>query len=157
MAVLVVFLVIWCVLLWHMGGLGFLVPFGFLTVLALRRIFPVSDNITGAGHLTYTGERNSDGKRHGQGTMTYGYGNTYSGEWKDGNASGQGAIKYADGGTYTGEWKDGKWHGQGTLTSTDGSTYTGEVKDDLPNGQGTYTYADGSKRTGEWKDGKLVP
>jgi len=154
MAVLVIFLVIWCVLLWHMGDLGFLVPFGFLTVLALRRIFPVSDNITGAGHLTYTGERNSDGKRHGQGTMTYGYGNTYSGEWKDGNASGQGAIKYADGGTYTGEWKDGNASGQGAIKYADGGTYTGEWKDGERHGHGNLTYADGTAYTGEFKGGE---
>ena len=32
----------------------------------------------------YTGETNSKGQRHGQGTYTDAFGATYSGEWKDG-------------------------------------------------------------------------
>ena len=54
--------------------------------------------------MEYTGERNSDGKPNGQGTMNY-----------------------PSGATYTGEFKDGKFHGKGTVTHPDGSTwYTGE-------------------------------
>ena len=33
---------------------------------------------------TYTGETNSKGEPHGQGTATYADGTTYTGEWKDG-------------------------------------------------------------------------
>ena len=33
---------------------------------------------------TYTGERNSAGEPHGQGTMTLADGSTYTGGWKDG-------------------------------------------------------------------------
>ncbi len=59
--------------------------------------------------MKYTGERNSDGHYHGQGTFSD-----------------------ADGTTYTGEWRDGLWHGQGTMTHTDGRTYTGEYGDGEP-------------------------
>ena len=59
--------------------------------------------------MKYYGERNSDGKPHGQGTMTH-----------------------ANGGTYKGEWKGGKRHGRGTYTGADGITYTGAVKDGRP-------------------------
>ena len=59
--------------------------------------------------MEYTGERNSDGRPHGQGTMTF-----------------------DDGATYTGEHRDGLWHGQGTFTFADGETYTGEFMGCLP-------------------------
>ena len=58
--------------------------------------------------MEYTGERNSDGRPHGQGTEIKANGDTYTGEWKDGKENGQGTYTYADGTvTYTGEWKDG--------------------------------------------------
>lgn len=34
--------------------------------------------------MKYTGERNSKGQRHGQGTYTYADGTKRTGEWKDG-------------------------------------------------------------------------
>ena len=34
--------------------------------------------------MEYYGERNSDGKPHGQGTATYANGTTYTGAFKDG-------------------------------------------------------------------------
>ena len=34
--------------------------------------------------MPYTGETNSKGERHGQGTMTFASGNTYTGELEDG-------------------------------------------------------------------------
>ena len=60
-------------------------------------------------HRKYTGERNSKGQRHGQGTQIYADGTTtYSGAWKDGKRHGQGTMKYADGTKLTGEWKYGE-------------------------------------------------
>ncbi len=35
--------------------------------------------------MEYTGQRNSKGKRHGQGTYRYADGTKRMGEWKDGN------------------------------------------------------------------------
>ena len=58
--------------------------------------------------MNYTGERNSKGQRHGQGTLTYADGKTYTGEFKDGERNGQGTERSADGGKYAGEWKDGE-------------------------------------------------
>ena len=40
--------------------------------------------------MEYTGERNSDSKRHGQGTATFADGGTYAGEFTDGKPNGQG-------------------------------------------------------------------
>jgi len=58
--------------------------------------------------MTYTGQRNSDGKRNGQGTATYADGTTYTGAFKDDKANGQGTMKDADGDTCTGAFKDGE-------------------------------------------------
>ena len=58
--------------------------------------------------MKYTGKKNSEGKRHGQGTMTWADGRTYTGEWKDFERNGQGTMTWADGETYTGELKDGE-------------------------------------------------
>jgi len=79
--------------------------------------------------MEYTGQRNSKGKRHGQGTLTYANGRTYSGEWKDNKQNGLGTyIEHGIfGRTYTGEWKDGLYNGQGTMTNG-GKSFTGEWK-----------------------------
>ena len=58
--------------------------------------------------MEYTGEKNSDGQRHGQGTLTYNDGPTYRGKWKDGKRHGQGTMTSANGTKRTGEWNDGK-------------------------------------------------
>ena len=58
--------------------------------------------------MNYTGERNSKGQRHGQGTLTYADGKTYTGEFKDGERNGQGTYTWPDGHTYTGEFKAGR-------------------------------------------------
>ena len=58
--------------------------------------------------MKYTGERNSDGRPHGQGTETKANGTTYSGEWKDALRHGQGTLTSANGTKYTGQWKDGE-------------------------------------------------
>jgi len=92
----------------------------------------------------YIGEY-KDGKRDGQGTLTFPDGENYVGEWKDDKKDGQGIYTFPDGQKYVGEWKDGLYHGQGTLTFPDGKKYIGEWKDDLYHGQGTFTWPDGKE------------
>ena len=53
----------------------------------------------------------------------------YVGEYKDGKRNGQGTITWSDGKKYVGEWKNGKRNGQGTQTWLDGRKYVGEYKD----------------------------
>ena len=65
----------------------------------------------------YVGEE-IDGKRHGQGTVTYSNGKKYVGEFKNGKKHGQGTFTWSDGEKYEGEWKDGEFHGQGKLVVT---------------------------------------
>ena len=81
------------------------------------------------------------------------------GEWKDGKKHGQGTFTYGkgkwEGDKYEGEFKDGYRNGQGTYTWSVGDKYVGEFKDDKPNGQGTYTWSDGRKYVGVHKDGRF--
>ena len=58
--------------------------------------------------MEYTGERNSDGRPHGQGTETSADVGTYTGEWKDGKRHGQGTYTHSHGWVLTGKWKDNK-------------------------------------------------
>ena len=128
--------------------------------------------------ITYEGERNQEGKYHGQGVITYINGDIWEGKFKDGEPyNGQGTMTYPDGEKYVGEYKDGKKDGQGTFTFVSGAKYIGEWKGDKANGQGlsispfgfkyeggfkngryggqgTETYPDGRKYVGEFKDGK---
>ena len=77
----------------------------------------------------------------------------YVGDLKDGKRHGQGTLTFSDGRKYEGEYRDDKRHGQGTLTKPNGDKYVGEFKDGKQDSQGTETYSDGSSYEGEWKDG----
>ena len=63
--------------------------------------------------MTYTGETNERGEKHGQGIIEFAGGYRYEGQCKDGEPHGQGVAEYANGDRYEGQWKDGTWHGQG--------------------------------------------
>jgi len=56
----------------------------------------------------------------------------YVGEYKDGKRNGQGTITWSDGNKYEGEWKDGEYHGQGTFSFDDGEEYVGIFKEGKP-------------------------
>ncbi len=101
----------------------------------------------------YVGEY-KDGKRIGEGTMTWDNGDKFVGEFKDNAANGQGTYTNSDGDIFVGEYKDGKRNGQGTYTWPSGEKFVGEYKDGEENGQGTYTWPSGQKYVGEFKDGK---
>ena len=53
----------------------------------------------------------------------------YVGELKDGKREGQGRLTWSDGKTYIGQFKDGKPDGQGTFTFADGHKYVADLKD----------------------------
>ena len=56
----------------------------------------------------------------------------YVGEFRDGKRTGQGTMTYSDGGKYEGKWNDGKQHGQGTFSFTDGRKWAGEFRGNKP-------------------------
>ena len=106
----------------------------------------------------YVGEK-KDGKRHGQGTLTWSSGNMYEGEFKEGKRHGKGTLTYAKkeknkvAGKYEGEWKNGKKDGQGKFLYNMGDTYEGGFKNGKRHGQGTWEHPDGHKYVGEYKNG----
>ena len=104
----------------------------------------------------YVGEE-IDGKRHGQGTVTYSNGKKYVGEFKNGKKHGQGTQTWSNGKKYVGEFKNGKRNGQGTMTYSDGRKYVGGVKNGKWDGKGVSTALDGQRwytlYDGEWKKG----
>ena len=108
------------------------------------------------GEYEYYSGGFKDGKKDGQGKMTYVGGAVYEGEWKDDVYNGQGKFYYTTGTVYEGEWKDGKWNGQGKVIWADGNVYEGEFKDNKYNGQGKLTYINGDVKTGLWEDGNFV-
>ena len=70
-----------------------------------------------------------DGKRNGQGNMTYANGNKYV-SFKDSYFNGQGIFTFANGDKYVGTFKDSSRHGQGTLTYADGDIEEGIWEND---------------------------
>jgi hypothetical protein len=53
----------------------------------------------------------------------------YVGHFKNGKKHGQGAVTFANGSKYAGQFKHDNYHGQGTLTLPTGEKYVGEWKD----------------------------
>jgi len=99
----------------------------------------------------YVGEF-KDGKRDGQGTVTYpaphsSAGYKYIGQFKDGLQSGHGTVTYSAphsfaGYQYVGQFNDDEKSGLGTATYPNGDMYVGEFKDDMKHGQGFMFSAD---------------
>ena len=108
----------------------------------------------------YVGE-GKDGKRHGQGTVTYSNGKKYVGEFKNGKRNGQGTMTYSDGRKYVGGVKNGKWDGKGVSTALDGqrwnTLYEGEWEKGKFHGQGKLVVTkidDDGTLLGRWNLGK---
>lgn len=120
-----------------------------------------------------------DGKKHGQGTLSYKSGDKYVGQWQNDQKHGQGTYIYADGEKYEGQWKDGHMHGQGTYYFKNDNRFTGQWQNDQKHGRGTYyfkngdtwegpyvndqkhgrgvyTWANGKSQEEVWENGKLV-
>jgi hypothetical protein len=87
--------------------------------------------------------------------MTNGW--EYIGEYRDGKRNGQGTVTWSDGVKYVGEFKDGKLNGQGTLTWANGTKYVGQFRDGKMGGTGKLIHPDGKvENDGEWKDDNFV-
>ncbi|CAJ1378162.1 unnamed protein product [Effrenium voratum] len=86
-----------------------------------------------------------DGKRHGNGKLTYSSDGPsfYDGGWQAGQKHGFGKQLWPSGNCYEGRWKMGKMHGHGTMIWRNGNSaeiYTGEWVDNYPHGAGTHTW-----------------
>ena len=78
----------------------------------------------------YEGDVSSQGRRTGNGKMSYKDGSEYIGQWNDNLKNGHGIMKYANGDVYEGEWKNDKRVGYGVLKNSWGDIREGEWKDD---------------------------
>jgi len=109
-----------------------------------------------AAQLKYEGEI-KNGEPEGLGVSSF-HGTTFIGKWKEGKKHGQGTFTYGrgkwEGEKYVGEFKYGYRNGQGTYTWSDGRKYEGEFEDGIKHGQGTWTSINGDKYVGEWRENK---
>ncbi len=84
------------------------------------------------------------GKKYGHGTMRFGKGHVYVGDWLDDIRTGFGSFTEADKFTnYTGDFVDNKRHGYGQQLFPDGSKYEGYWHNDERTGWGHLNYVDG--------------
>lgn len=121
------------------------------------------DNVTkNFSDGVYVGEI-KDGKRTGNGTMTYYNGNEYAGGWKDDIPNGEGVFTWANGDIYEGNFDSGKMSGQGKRTTKysngETSVIEGTFTDGIASGQikMTYTFTDGTSFVyeGEYQNDNL--
>jgi hypothetical protein len=95
-----------------------------------------------------------DGKKHGQGTLSFENGDKYIGQWQNDQKHGRGTYVYADGDKYEGQWKDNKMHGRGTYYFKSGNKFYGQWQNDQKHGQGTYYFKNGDKWEGTYVNNK---
>ena len=116
-----------------------------------------------------------DGKKHGQGKMTYTNGDVYEGQWVNNKKHGQGEMTYTNGDVYEGQWVNNKKHGNGIMVARGESisamfpygyktswpklrfcAYKGNWKEDKRHGDGTQTFMDEDNEEyvyeGQWKN-----
>jgi len=95
-----------------------------------------------------------DGRKSGQGTMTWNNGDKYVGNWEDNKESGQGVKTFANGDRYEGNFAAGKMQGKGVLKYANGARYEGDFAGDAVQGKGTLVSANGDKFTGQFSKGE---
>lgn len=94
------------------------------------------------------------GKKGPSGTMRFGEGNVYTGEFKNDLLNGHGKlVNEKKQMSYEGGWLNNKMHGQGLYTWDDGRRFQGEYVQDKKHGFGAYMWVDGRVYYGMWKDG----
>jgi len=105
-------------------------------------------------NFRYEGHVNSQGEKHGHGTLIFNSGDRYEGQWKHNRMHGEGTYAFADGDKYVGQWQDNKMHGRGTYFYAGGDKYTGQFADDVKDGPGTYIFKNGDRWEGAYLQGK---
>eukprot|EP01031_Cornospumella_fuschlensis_P039314 gene39314-47851_t len=69
--------------------------------------------MTESVEVSYVGDRNDKGQKHGRGKTVFGNNEIYEGEYFEDKRHGYGKYTYDNGEVYDGQWKDGKKHGKG--------------------------------------------
>jgi hypothetical protein len=98
-----------------------------------------------------------NGKRDGQGKMSYAHGNIYEGNWENGRKNGFGKMIYTSGNVYEGNWEKGNRNGFGKMNYANGEIYEGEWFNNKKNGSGTMTDQDGNVLEGTWISDVFTP
>ncbi|GBG33283.1 Phosphatidylinositol 4-phosphate 5-kinase 1 [Hondaea fermentalgiana] len=94
----------------------------------------------------------SDKVRNGRGTRRIGTA-LYTGPLVQGQLCGNGTLRYGDGSEYRGDFRDNVRHGKGTLRKADGTIFQGEWRYNLRHGFGVETSPAGDKLEGRWSHG----
>ncbi|MPC07890.1 Alsin [Portunus trituberculatus] len=101
------------------------------------------------------------GKLHGEGTMVWGDGRRYEGQFRQNVYHGSGRLEVPMGGganVYEGTWKNGKLEGKGIIRYANKDVYIGNLKESQPHGhgelkKGRFSSQAASIYTGEWSSG----
>ncbi len=114
----------------------------------------LSSTVIEGKNFRYEGQINEAGEKHGQGTLTFASGDTYSGQWRNDKMNGEGTYTFADGDRYVGQFRDNKMSGRGTYTYANGDRYTGRFVNDVKDGPGTYHFKNGDRWEGSYLNGR---
>jgi len=98
----------------------------------------------------YVGGYDGDGRRHGDGILSWPDGRQYSGEFRHGVFEGRAVMIWPDGRRYVGQYADNAKEGNGLFTWPDGRRYCGQWGLGKRHGKGLYTNAKGQARMGVW-------
>ncbi|KAG5867761.1 hypothetical protein JTB14_013837 [Gonioctena quinquepunctata] len=91
-----------------------------------------------------------------KGGYKYENGTIYIGTWNtEGKRQGEGHISFPNGVRYDGSFEDGAFHGRGVLTFPDGAKYEGEFSKGWFHGYGVFWRADGTRQEGEFRGGRI--
>ena len=100
--------------------------------------------------ITYEGEKDAEGRPHGQGVLTRPDGVMYSGGFHRGLRHGQGNFT-AGKGSYIGGYFEDRAHGYGVMIWPTGDMYEGNWRDGDRDGFGIFTSPD--RRVGSYEGG----
>uniref|UniRef100_A0A0B7AWY2 MORN repeat-containing protein 4 n=1 Tax=Arion vulgaris TaxID=1028688 RepID=A0A0B7AWY2_9EUPU len=92
----------------------------------------------------YHGQWDSDGRRHGYGSLILSDGSKFRGNFDKGFYSELGAIDFTDGSKYEGEFLKGRFHGLGVFVQSNNMRFEGEFKDGKICGLGIVSFPNGS-------------
>lgn len=95
-----------------------------------------------------------NGKLHGHGTLVWGNGDKYEGDFRDGLMHGDGVFQgYRE--RYEGEFENGMYHGEGKLFDNDRLVYEGEFERGRFHGEGKLYWKNEDTYEGEFSQGRI--
>lgn len=143
---------------------------GQMTLEQLNLVVPVDEDLV----VKYEGSF-ANGKKSGEGCLTYSNGAVYNGHFLNDVRHGHGTYSGPDGCSYTGHWQSDLPHGAGKKIDSLGSSmegnfvygrmegifkvrysngdiYTGDMRSEVREGKGIMQYSNGTIYSGDWKN-----